>query len=279
MGYTGHNFSVGGGGFTPGNGTGPGSFAGMVQAAVADTSYDHNAVEFFFVVDMGNDIRALASVAPYADAVFSAIRQGFPNAQIILLPVLWGDAPSNATNAGGNNVGGRILSIRDRLQEAENAGLPYGVRIVPWSWTWMADARGLDWMRPGEVHYTAEGYTRVANFMRTYMLGGDTKYDVGWYNIPPAAAVNPNYAYWQASRDGNTARIQSSIALAAAVPVDTNLGQLAYGTWPIATQYVDVVSQDYRTPYTVSIYPTGLIRSFGPMPAGTYLFDVDFDVF
>lgn len=277
--YTGHNFSVSGGGFTPGGGTGPSSFAGMVQAALLDTSFDHNAVEYFFICDMGNDIRACASITPYADALFCAIRKGFPNAQLILLPCLWGDAPSNATNAGGNNIGGRIVSISNRVQEAENAGLPYGLRVVPWSWTWMADAKGLGWMRPGEVHYTAEGYARVAQFMRTYMLGGDTKYNVGWYNIPPAAGVNPNYAYWQARRDGNSTRIEGSLTLDVAVPMDTPLGQLAYGTWPIAMQIEKVGSLNYRTFYSVSIYDNGLIRSFGAMPAGTYLFNIGFDSF
>jgi hypothetical protein len=277
--YTGHNFSVAGGGFTPGGGSGPGSFAGMLQAAIADTSYDHNAVRYVFICDMGNDIRAITSITPYADIVFKTAKQAYPNADLILIPCLWGDAPSNSTNAGGNNVGGRIVSISDRVAEAVNAGLPYGLRIVPWSWTWMADAKGLDWMRPGEVHYTADGYQRVADFMVTYMRGGETKYDVGWYTIPAAAAVDPGTAYWQARRDGNSVRVEGPITLPAAAPVDTNLGQLSYGTWPLAMHYLTVVSLNYRTPYTVAVYPSGLIRSFGPMPAGTYLFNLGFDAF
>lgn len=269
-GYTIHNYSVSGGGFTA---AGSGNFSAQLNVAIADKCYDHNAVPLVIVFDMGNDIRATYQVTAGATDVFSRARFEYPSARIVLVPCMWGDTPMNP-DGSGNNHPGRIASISQRVQEARNAGLPYDVQTVPYTWTWMADAKGTGWMRPTEVHYTAEGYQRVADFMELYFKGGDTCYNVGSYLVPSYPPVVPTTAWWLASRTGDLSTIEGPFTLSAPAGLDTNLGQLSYGTWPIDLEYVDVVAGGLdRKVYTIAIWPNGLIRSLGVMPAGDFRID------
>jgi hypothetical protein len=135
QGFIQHNYSVGGGGFTA---SANGQFLAQINAAIADNTYDHSLVKYVFICDMGNDIRATNSVASSAPAVLAAARTAYPSARLILVPCFWG-------NATDNNLAQRIASISARVQEATDAGLPFNLEIVPYSWTWMGDTG--NWMK------------------------------------------------------------------------------------------------------------------------------------
>jgi lysophospholipase L1-like esterase len=267
MGYVGHNYSISGGSFT---GAGAGNFLAQANTAIADTSYDHSLVKYFFICDMGNDIRATASISANAPAVFSAIRTAYPKARIILLPAVWG-------NADDNNIGGRVASISMRVQEARNASMPFDVEMVEWSWLWLADENS--WMLPAQVHPNPDGYARIGYFMQKYMNGESTRYDRGWKFIAPLGSVVPTSAYWRASREGNYVTLEDQFVLSGAIGVDQNIGQLEYGLWPINPIKIGVVADTTRALNTIEIFPTGLIRSFGALAADLYTLDVTYRAF
>jgi len=261
--WTGRNYSIAGGSFS---GVGPGTFRAQMANAIADTSYDHAAVEYFFLCDLGNDIRAVANIQAYAASLFAVIRAEFPNAKIIVLPAVWGNAP-------GNNQAGRIQSIAARVSEVQAAGCVFDVTVIPETWLWLAD--GGSWMEAsGGVHPNPSGYARIADFMVRYMCGVRATCNQPFKLVSPRGGVNANASYWYAGRDGNLATLHGRFELSYPVGVDTNLGQLDYGLWPIVTPYVPVISPATRAVSgTVVIFSDGLIRSLSPLPAGVHLID------
>jgi hypothetical protein len=268
MGYTPHIFSVGGGGFTAGGGQGVGSFNGQIQAAIADTSYPHDKVTKVFICDMGNDIRATNSITPYVSTVMAQIAGAYVNAETIILPAVWGNAP-------GNNISGCITSISRRWQELINEIQPFRARAIPYSWLWNADSG--DWMKPGEVHCNTAGYQRLSNFMKKYMIGGNVRYDIGKTLVPVQPAVFYDSSYWTVSREGNDTHLEGTFTVQNAVGLDVPLGQLPYGTWPIGELFLTVIGVASRASYNLVIYGVdtpnaqGLIRSYQALPADTYI--------
>lgn len=268
MGYLYHNYSVGGGGFTA---QGELRFDAQVAVAVADNSYSKDLVKYFFICDAGNDIRANNNVQQRAATVFATIASNYPNAQIVVLPAVWG-------NATMNNNTTAISSISMRCQEMLNAALDYNVNFVWGSWRWLADSG--NWMLPGEVHPNNAGYARIGAFMASYMRGGETEYNIGQKFIASKPAVFFDNSQWLSSRTGDLATIQGNFRLNSAVALDTELGQLEYGLWPNTIITVPVTQDTGRTPeHSIVVFPNGLIRSFGAIPAGNYTFASTYRVF
>lgn len=247
-----YNYSVPGGGFTSAL---PGRFDTQIATAIADSSCDHGAVKFVFIVDAGNDIRATNSVAAGAPGVFAAARAAYPNARVIVIPALWGIAADNAW-------GGRIASVTQRAQELREAALPFGVEIVDYSWTWHYDDPG--WMKPGEVHYTPAGYMRVVQFVEKYLRGESTDSPIGWKFVAARGATDPDTTYLRARREGNNVFLHGPLRLRWNLGIDSDIAQLAPGLAPLETVAVPVVSND-RTLGTVNVFPSGLIRSLGSL--------------
>jgi hypothetical protein len=259
MGYINKNYSIGGGAFTQ---TGPSQFIAQINNAIADTTYNHAEVKFVFVCDMGNDIRGQADVSSTAPAVFSAARTAYPNARIILLPALWGNATDNLNPS-------RIMSISKRVTEAVNAGLLYGVELVDYSWTWHMDSSS--WMEAtGGVHYNVNGYARIAQFMKQWMITGNAKYDQPARFVTPLTGVSADYSYWTISREGNIATLQGIFEVSGALSIDFDLGQIGYGYWPMDSVYSTVISNGARAGRAISIYTNGLIRTFSALEVGAY---------
>ncbi|KQQ65089.1 hypothetical protein ASF63_14065 [Microbacterium sp. Leaf320] len=259
LGWTGHNYSIGGGSFT---GWGPGTFQNQLANAIADTSYDHADVDYFLVCDLGNDIRATSNIHNHAKTMFEMVAAEYPRARIIVLPAVWGNAP-------GNNSGGCIQSIAQRVEEITNAAFGFDVDIVPETWLWLADAGG--WMKPNEVHPNAAGYARIADFMVKHVRGLHVSTDQPLRLIAPRGGVNGDSSYWYAGRSGDLTSIHGVFELRNNVGVDTELGQLDYGMWPISTPYIPVVSPASRqVAGTLVVFGNGLIRTLSGLPAGAY---------
>lgn len=264
MGWTGRNYSIGGGSFS---GSGSGTFQAQLANAIADTAYNPADVEYFFICDLSNDIRANASIFTLAKDYFTAVTAAFPNAKIVLLPAVWGNATLNNTSAA-------LQSIGLRVAEVTNASRGFDVDIIPESWLWLAD--NGNWMEStaggaSGVHPNPAGYRRVADFMVDHMRGHDTSYNQGFKLVSPRGAVNVNASYWYAGRDGNLASLQGVFELSAPIGIDTELGQLDYGLWPMSTPYIPVVSAATRqVSGTVVIFKNGLIRSLSGIASGTH---------
>jgi hypothetical protein len=267
MGYIAHNYSIGGGSFT---GSGPGAFNAQVAAAIADHTYDHSLVKYFFICDLGNDMRATANIQSDAITVFNAIVGEYTNAKIVVLPAVWG-------NATDNNIGGRIMSISVRMAELENAAQNYNIDIVDGSWLWLADAG--DWMKPGEVHCNTAGYARIADFMVKHMRGESTKYNQGFQFLAAQPAINSDYSYWNAARDGNFVTIQNNFRIDANQPIDTPLGQLPYGMWPMIVQYVPVVNTARVVGGSIVIFENGIVRTLSALTAESYFLNFTYRAF
>lgn len=269
MGYVAHNYSIGGGSFT---GTGAGRFDAQINAAIADTSYAKSLVKYVFVCDLSNDIRATSDVKADAEIVFAKIKNAYPVARIIVLPAIWG-------NTAANNNGNVLWSISRRYQELMNASLDFDVEIIKYSWTWLADNNV--WMKTGEVHPTAAGYARIADFMCMYMRrGGDISYDQGFKFVTAKAGIDPNASYWTAGRSGDLVTVQGNFKVNATQGFDADLGQLDYGLWPMNNVMLSVPKDSDRTTnQAIVIYSNGLIRSFGSLGAANYTFGITYRAF
>lgn len=271
MGFGARNFSVGGAGSTVGR-----SFATQVTDAIADQSFDHGAVRFAFVCDLGNDIRATNNIEAQMTQVFADLAAGFPNARIIVLPVVWGNTPLN-------NNGSRIVSISRRYEELRRAAFGLPVEIIDGSELWLADAG--DWMEStahgaSGVHPNPAGHSRIADCMVQYMRGQQPVNDIGMDFLAPKPAIFANYSYWTAGRTGRFASIQGNARLLSAVNIDTELGQLDYGLWPMTTLYVPVIPTFSRdVSGTFAIFENGLVRSLSYLAAGDYLLNATWRVF
>lgn len=259
LGLTVHNYAIGGGGFTSAV---AGRFDTQVSNAVAGMTAQQRAeVGLFFIADTGNDVRALGAVYTPALGVISSIKTSFPNARIIVLPILWGQA-------GDNLIAGRMTSVTQRAEELRAACVNTGAEFIDYSWTWHWDDAG--WMKPGEVHYTADGYTRVAMFVRKYLRGEPTDCPRGWA-LPWAdsSAVDASTAYIYGRREQNNIVIHGTFTLVSAAAIDRNLFVFPTGLRPRDTTKITAVRND-RSVVTLDFYPNGHFRAFCAMALDSY---------
>jgi len=271
LGWVVHNYSIGGGSFTGGGGGAGvvGTMLNMITTAIADLSYVHSLVKYVFIADAGNDIRALANVYTTAVTVFQAARSAYPNARIIMLPALWGQAAANTVTAVMYNVTQVVEQLRKACIEND-------VEFIDWSWTWHWDDTA--WMLTGEVHYTAAGYTRVKRMVERYLRGLGTDVTRGWTQLTPSSAVTSSTAYAYARREGNNAHIMATFNTVAATGADTDLFTLPVGLRPLVESRATAVKND-RAPYAVIMFPTGQLRNFTSFSADHYVLDCMIPVF
>lgn len=277
MGFTGRNYAISGGSFT---GAGPGAFSAQIATAVADSSLDKSAVKYVFLADSGNDMRSQATTATYEAAVGPALvslRSAFPNARIILVPALWGITPG-VTN--GNLSAGAILAVSRMTQSLRDYGLANNMEIVENSHLWHYDSTA--WMLPGEVHYTAAGYTRIARMMRDYMRHGATPV-MGVAMQAVTAKPNVTSSNVQAGRVGNDIRICGFFTVNTNLGVDTDIFQLPEGVFPYRDMVVPAVSPTRKPESSINVFGAGtnrgLVRGFFAFNPGDHYINVSLPAF
>lgn len=165
-----------------------------------------------------------------------------------------------------------------------SAARGFNVDIVDGSETWLAlpgNWMRLDHLGVHEVHPNAAGHARIADLMVKHMHGQSTACHQGFkFVTPKPAAVFPQWSYWTAARDGRQASVQGNFVVGAGVGIDTELGQLDYGLWPMTTLYVPVISTSTRQASgTVAIFENGLIRSLSALPPGDHLIHTSWRAF
>lgn len=259
MGWTVKNFCISGGGFTT---TADRSFITQINAAIADTSYVKADVQYVFIADAGNDMRAESDVTSAAAAVFSTAKINFPNAKLIVLPALWGYATDNLITT-------RLQSVTNRMNEMREAALGYNIEFIEWSWLWHWDSAA--WMLPGEVHYTTAGYDRIVYFVERYLRNESTDNPTKWIQVPGVAgAVNtPTQVY--AKRTGNDIQVTGQFGTTGSKPVDTSVMTLPIGLRPFNEVRVPIVNVATRNAdATLDIFPDGTVRGFSTLNGATY---------
>ena len=168
-----------------------GQYLAQLQAARTDSAFQNERVKFVVIADMGNDIRAkLDNVDTFGPPLLAAARDWFPNARVIVVPVLW---PANdrdaATVPGGYQVEWhQVMSVSVAKMRA--LADSYGAEFVDESWTWMQGLTGTQ--VAGEVHFTPSGHSIIARKVRNFIHGDtDTRGIIPWTRVP--ANDNANY--------------------------------------------------------------------------------------
>lgn len=265
QGWTGHNYSVGGGGFVA---QGGGSMYAQALAAIADKAYPHEEVEYVFMCDAGNDIRAIQwPVTTEATKTFSALRTEYPKARIIAIPALWGQ--TDRTESLQNTTPAALRSLTTRIAEIAEAGMPFGVEVVQGTHSWHWDSAG--WMLPKQVHYTPAGYARIAQMMNIYMKGGYTWINTKWESVSGSNG-NANVTGMMLRRFENEVQCMGEIIISSALPADTDFFTIPLGMYPIQT-VANTVS-NMEPPRTsvmhLQAWSNGFFRAFSGAAAGTW---------
>lgn len=172
MGWTVRNFAVAGMGYTIGGATN--NFDAQLRRAAADASFANADVGFVFIADGANDARANASVTTAANALYAYAKTTFPNARIIVVPAFWTNSYVDLESENRAHLMRVVYQLKD-------AATQNGVEYVDGTWTWTLDDSSL--ILPGEVHYTAAGYLRIADWMGQYFRGSNTWADIGWQDV------------------------------------------------------------------------------------------------
>ena len=185
-GWTKKNYAVGGMGY---NFDTSNSFDKQLDRAIADTSFANTDVRFVFICDGANDARSGLSVFAAAGALVTKAKANFPNARIIILPVLISTYTIDRQKLFLEKTG-------DIINELRSIALAHGVEMIENSWSWHLDDSSLT--LPSEVHYTASGYDRIVYWVQEYLAGRPTVSNRG-----PSA---PTYRSKFAGRDDGTLR-------------------------------------------------------------------------
>lgn len=268
MGFTQKNYAVGGGSFT---GSGSGAFSAQIAAANADSSLNKATVQYVFLADIGNDARSQTTNATFlasANPALNTLRNTFPNARIIIIPALWGITPGMTL---GNLETGAIRALVQFSQTLKDLSLTYNMDFVENSHLWHYDSTA--WMKPGEVHFTAAGYLRIAQMMREFMRTGETP-TMGVGASAVGSKANVTSSDILASRDGNTIRITGTFTVNATLSADADLFQLPEGVFPYATMQVPVIEASRIPNRSLVVFGAGnsrgLVRAFTGMNTGAH---------
>ena len=262
-----HNYALGGGGFTS---TPDNNFGTQVQNAISGIDTATRAlVTHVFFVDMLNDIRAQNNVEGNAATIFGNARAGFPNARIILLPVVYNESSLN-------NVIQMALSCSTRTNEAARAGLQHGVEIMWGTWSWFhagsVEAAETDEVGGG-VHFTTAGYDRVIYYIMRYLNGSDIMRNYGW---APAYSTNsnnldPNYNYVRVKRVDSTVYVDGSFKVRTELGTDWDLMVLPGFARPYENRQL-LAFDSARALRSLYVSNTGTLYTNHGYSAGTTVF-------
>lgn len=269
-GWTGHNYSINGGSFS--DPTHPDSFEGQLRAAIADNSYDKMLVRWFFVTDMSNDIRGNGSVLSQAQQLFSRIKTNYPNARIIVVPVVYTLIPVHQ-----NDVTIRT-SVSKRYAEVIKAGLPYPVEVIDNTWSWFWDT--TDWLEaPGSYHLNGAGYTKLVWYIEQYLDGKNYDNQIPWTLAAQSVSTAKMGVGIRARRINGTVSASGTLTTFESTAQDTLLGVLPGGCGPVETIVVDGGIDSRTIGLPLYFKPNGEIVSMATIPGAiTVWYDVSYEI-
>ena len=196
MGWTVRNFAVPGMGYTYGSSTNQ-HFEGQLRAAAASALFANTDVGFVIIADGANDARGNVNVTTAANAAYAYAKATFTNARIIVVPAFWTNSYVDLTPEN------RAWLMRV-VYQLKVAAAVNQVEYVDGSWSWTLDDPSF--ILPGEVHYTAAGYLRIADWFTQYLMGGNTWCNTGWQDVTitaPYTTPSGGAPRIRAMREGN----------------------------------------------------------------------------
>lgn len=161
-GWTLKNYAVSGAGWNV-----PGKlFIDQLNTAIADTTLDKNRVGIVLVAGGRNDIMD-ASIAKTRTVAFVTLaRASFPNARIMVVPMLWHE---KAVNGAGRVKASGVLA----------GAAEAGAEGINWAWTWnMGNANNFP---SGDIHPNESGAQVIASYMASAIRGSYSGRTEAWY--------------------------------------------------------------------------------------------------
>lgn len=141
-------------------------FLDQLNTAIADTTLDKNRVGIVLVAGGRNDIMD-ASVAKTRTVAFvNLARASFPNARIMVVPMLWHNAAINSA--------GRVKAAGVLAGAAEA-----GAEGINWAWTW--NMGNINNFPGGDVHPNETGAQVIASYMASAVRGSYSGRTEAWY--------------------------------------------------------------------------------------------------
>jgi len=224
-----HNYAVAGSGFIVDS-----SNTYIIQAQRAGATMNaaqKAAVKEFYIADGSNDARTLKSyseVVAAAAALFAYVRTNFPNARIVVLPMIWpADAALNWPSILGTypqTINAKAIELsyamRDALQNYGNS------LFIDESWTWFT-GRPEFMIANGDVHPNEAGHDRIANWVSRALDGETIVPATAWQNVAPASGyATGGYAHigLRVRRSGWDVDIEGTIYKTTAFPTGNTTG-------------------------------------------------------
>lgn len=141
-------------------------FLDQLNTAIADATLDKNRVGIVLVAGGRNDIMDATIAKTRTVAFVTLARASFPNARIIVVPMLWHDAAINGA--------GRVKAAGVLAGAAEA-----GAEGVNWAWTWnIGNANNFP---SGDIHPNETGAQVVASYMASAVRGSYSGRTEAWY--------------------------------------------------------------------------------------------------
>lgn len=141
-------------------------FIDQLNTAIADTTLDKNRVGIVLVAGGRNDIMD-ASIAKTRTVAFVTLaRASFPNARIMVVPMLWHNAAMNS--AGRTKASGVLAGAAEA-----------GAEGINWAWTW--NIGNTNNFPSGDIHPNETGAQVIASFMASAVRGSYSGRTEAWY--------------------------------------------------------------------------------------------------
>ena len=161
-GWTLRNYAVSGAGW---NVSGK-LFLDQLNTAIADTTLDKNRVGIVLVAGGRNDIMD-ANIAKTRTVAFVTLaRASFPNARIMVVPMLWHNTAINGA--------GRVKAAGVLAGAAEA-----GAEGINWAWTW--NIGNTNNFPSGDIHPNETGAQVIASYMASAIRGSYSGRTEAWY--------------------------------------------------------------------------------------------------
>lgn len=141
-------------------------FLDQLNTAIADTTLDKNRVGIVLVAGGRNDVMDANTAKTRTVAFVTSARANFPNARIMVVPMLWHNTAMNGV--------GRVKAAGVLAGAAEA-----GAEGINWAWTWnMGNAGNFP---SGDVHPNETGAQVIASYMASAVRGSYSGRTEAWY--------------------------------------------------------------------------------------------------
>ena len=153
LGWTLHNYAKNGAGYISPNTT----YMSEFNTAKTDKTYNHDDVSLVVIGGSRNSNDGYSGkIKTAARELFQSVSGEYPNARIIVVPLLWDKTPESGY-------------WRYNAASIAEAAILTGVESIPWAWTWNLGRE--DAFDNNDIHPNELGTNVIVNYIMRYMLG------------------------------------------------------------------------------------------------------------